>query len=305
MALNTVEAAKIFQTALDKKVEKQLTSAWMEVPSNFVQYDGGDEVKLPSIVVDGLGNYDRDGGYTVGGVTLSWNTYKLTQDRGRAFLLDAMMVNETNFILTATNVMDEFQRTQVVPEIDAYRYSKLAAVAKSENTTAKSYTKPDELYSAIKKDIAKLQDAGVDFGNIILTISAGALSTLEESEMAARRMNYTKLSDGEVGGRILKIGDVEVNVVPQNRLVTEIQVNDGKTSGQEKGGWAKSSTAKDINYIICPKDAPQAVTKQDIIRIFSPEQNQKANAWSIDYRRFHDLWVPESKKSLVIVSTTA
>lgn len=305
MALNTVEAAKIFQSALDKKVEKQLTSAWMEVPSNFVQYDGGDEVKLPSIVVDGLGNYDRDGGYTVGGVTLSWNTYKLTQDRGRAFLLDAMMVNETNFILTATNVMDEFQRTQVVPEIDAYRYSKLAAVAKSENTTDKSYTKPDELYSAIKKDIAKLQDAGVDFGNIILTISAGALSTLEESEMAARRMNYTKLADGEVGGRILKIGDVEVNVVPQNRLVTEIQVNDGKTSGQEKGGWAKASSAKDINYILCPKDAPQAVTKQDIIRIFSPEQNQKANAWSIDYRRFHDLWVPESKKSLVIVSTTA
>lgn len=305
MALNTVEAAKIFQSALDKKVEKQLTSAWMEVPSNFVQYDGGDEVKLPSIVVDGLGNYDRDGGYNVGGVTLSWNTYKLTQDRGRAFLLDAMMVNETNFILTATNVMDEFQRTQVVPEIDAYRYSKLAAVAKSENTTDKSYTKPDELYSAIKKDIAKLQDAGVDFGNIILTISAGALSTLEESEMAARRMNYTKLADGEVGGRILKIGDVEVNVVPQNRLVTEIQVNDGKTSGQEKGGWAKASSAKDINYIICPKDAPQAVTKQDIIRIFSPEQNQKANAWSIDYRRFHDLWVPESKKSLVIVSTTA
>lgn len=305
MALNTVEAAKIFQTALDKKVETQLTSAWMEVPKNFVQYDGGDEVKLPSIVVDGLGNYDRDGGYTVGGVTLSWNTYKLTQDRGRAFLLDAMMVNETNFILTATTVMDEFQRTQVVPEIDAYRYSKLAAVAKSENTTAKSYTKPDELYSAIKKDIAKLQDAGVDFGNIILTISAGALSILEESEMAARRMNYTKLADGEVGGRILKIGDVEVNVVPQNRLVTEIQVNDGKTSGQEKGGWAKASSAKDINYIICPKDAPQAVTKQDIIRIFSPDQNQKANAWSIDYRRFHDLWVPESKKGLVIVSTTA
>lgn len=305
MALNTVEAAKIFQTALDKKVEKQLTSAWMEVPSNFVQYDGGDEVKLPSIVVDGLGNYDRDGGYTVGGVTLSWNTYKLTQDRGRAFLLDAMMVNETNFILTATTVMDEFQRTQVAPEIDAYRYSKLAAVAKSENTTAKAYEKGDDLYKAIKKDIAKLQNVGVDFDNIILTISAGALSVLEESEMAARRMSYTNLGEGEVGGRILKIGDVEVSVVPQNRLVTEIQVNDGKTSGQEKGGWAKASSAKDINYIICPKDAPQAVTKQDIIRIFSPEQNQKANAWSIDYRRFHDLWVPESKKSLVIVSTTA
>ena len=51
----------------------------------------------------------------------------MTQDRGRSFNLDAMDVNESNFIATAGNVMGEFQRTKVVPEIDAYRISKLAS----------------------------------------------------------------------------------------------------------------------------------------------------------------------------------
>jgi hypothetical protein len=32
------------------------------------------------------------------------------------------------------------------------------------------------------------------------------------------------------------------------------------------------------------------------MRIFDPETNQSANAWAMDYRRYHDLWVLESKK---------
>ena len=93
----------------------------MEVNSKLVQYNGGNEVKLPSIVMDGLADYDRNIGYVDGAVTLTWDTYKLTQDRGRKFQLDAMDVNETNFVATAGTVMGEFQRTLVIPEIDAYR----------------------------------------------------------------------------------------------------------------------------------------------------------------------------------------
>ena len=55
-----------------------------------------------------------------------YETRKMTQDRGRLFQIDPMDINETNFIPTASAIMGEFQRTQVVPEIDAYRISKLA-----------------------------------------------------------------------------------------------------------------------------------------------------------------------------------
>ena len=50
--------------------------------------------------------------------------------------------------------------------------------------------------------------------------------------------------------------------------------------------------AKDINWIIIPRDLPIAVSKTDKVRIFDPDTNQKADAWKIDYRKFHDLWIP-------------
>lgn len=73
-----------------------------------------------------MGDYDRDNGYQRGSVTLEYETRKMTQDRGRLFQLDPMDINENNFVTTAGAVMGEFQRVQVVPEIDAYRISKIA-----------------------------------------------------------------------------------------------------------------------------------------------------------------------------------
>ena len=36
------------------------------------------------------------------------------------------------------------------------------------------------------------------------------------------------------------------------------------------------------------------VSKTDVTRIFDPLTNQKANAWKIDYRKYHDLWIPDN-----------
>ena len=38
------------------------------------------------------------------------------------------------------------------------------------------------------------------------------------------------------------------------------------------------------------------------MRIFSPEINQKARAWAMDYRKFHDIWVPDNKLKGLYVS---
>lgn len=54
--------------------------------------------------------------------------------------------------------------------------------------------------------------------------------------------------------------------------------------------------------VICPKSAPIAVSKTDNIKIITPEANQFADAWDIDYRKYHDLFVPENKKAVIAVS---
>ena len=66
-------------------------------------------------------------------------------------------------------------------------------------------------------------------------------------------------------------------------------------------GFTPAEDAVQVNWIICPKDAPVAVSKTDNIKIITPEQNQFADAWDIDYRKYHDLFIPDSKKSAIAV----
>ena len=85
-------------------------------------------------------------------------------------------------------------------------------------------------------------------------------------------------------------------------MYTVIKINDGKSGGQEKGGYEKGSSAKNINFFLCPRTTPIAITKQDVMRIFDPITNQKLNAGQMDYRRFHDIWVLDNKLDSVYLS---
>lgn len=152
---NKIEKVQILQKELDKKIVQELTTGWMEVNANQVQYTGGEEVKIPQLLVDGLGNYDK--GYKDGYVDFRFVTKKLTQDRGVRFNLDVRDVDETAGILNMGAVMQEFQRTQVVPEIDAYRLSFLATEALKHDGQHETYTPDNNVLKHIKDGIKALR----------------------------------------------------------------------------------------------------------------------------------------------------
>lgn len=93
MAINTLAAATLFQKTLDEAAVREATTGWMEANAGQVIYNGGAEVKIPKMTLQGMANYDRDKGYTQGSITLEYETRKMTQDRGRKFTLDAMDTN--------------------------------------------------------------------------------------------------------------------------------------------------------------------------------------------------------------------
>ena len=45
------------------------------------------------------------------------------------------------------------------------------------------------------------------------------------------------------------------------------------------------------------RNVPIAISKTDVTRVFDPMTNQKANAWKIDYRKYHDLWILDNAMS--------
>ena len=297
---NALEYSKIFQPSLDKQVVQESTTGWMEANASLIKYNGGNEVKLPNILMDGLADYDRTNGFVGGDVTLEWKTYGLTQDRGRTFSIDAMDVDETNFVVTAGTVMGEFQRVQVIPEIDAYRYSKLATLAVGAGQTRSIALTADNVVDELLADLNAMEDA-IGAKDVVITLNpilAGLLAKAGK-DFISKAM----LAKGALSVEVNTFNDNALVRAPSKLLKTAFEFLDGTTAGQEAGGFAAAVGALDINWLIATKDAPIAISKTDKVRTFMPDQNQKADAWKVDYRKYHDLWVPASKLTSIYANT--
>lgn len=302
---NTITYATLFQNELDKAAVQEMLTGWMDSNSGKVKYTGGKEVKIPQLSVDGLGDYNRGsaGGYAGGDVKFEYKTYEMTQDRGRKFTIDAMDVDETGFLVTAGNIMGEFQRTKVIPEIDAYRLSKLAAKAigiAGDTNVAYGYAVTAEtILGKIKAGIKVIRENGYN-GQLVIHANYDVVNALEMA--LSNKISSVTFAQGGINTQVPAVDNCPIIPTPSNRLYSAITLYDGTTSGQTVGGYVKGVSALDVNFIIVPRDVPIAVTKQDVMRIFDPNTNQQANAWSMDYRRYHDIWVLDNKLNSIYVN---
>ena len=69
-----------------------------------------------------------------------------------------------------------------------------------------------------------------------------------------------------------------------------------------EGGFNADESAQDINFLVLPKKAAMGVQKTEKIRMFSPDDNQKADAYKVDYRVMYDVFVKKSKENSIYVS---
>jgi hypothetical protein len=75
--------------------------------------------------------------------------------------------------------------------------------------------------------------------------------------------------------------------VPQSRFYTAVSLNAGAT--ETAGGYAKTGT--DINFMLMDPRAVLQVQKLAQLKIFTPDENQKLDAWNLQYRIYHDAFV--------------
>ena len=300
---NTIATASLIQKNLDKAAAQQLLTGWMEANAGQVIYNGGAEVKIPKLSMDGLGDYSRTNGFNTGSITFEYETRTMTHDRGRSFSFDELYVDETKFALTAATVMAEFQRTKVVPEIDATRISTIAQIAMGvtgDSQVGYGYTPTKTtIVDKIKEGIKTIRKAGFT-SNLVCYVTYDVQAII--SQYYGDKISSATFAMNGVDTRVPSIDGVPIIPVIDECMVTKLKFNDGKTSGQEAGGFKKASDGLDINFEIVSMEAPIAVQKTDNMRIFSPEVNQKARAWAMDYRKFHDLWVPDNKQKGLYVS---
>nr|UWH96130.1 MAG: coat protein [Bacteriophage sp.] len=291
--------AQKFTTRLDKIIERETLTSDLNMNGDLLgEFSDSGEIKVATIAMDGLANYDRATGFVDGEVTTDWETYKLRYDRGRAFSIDAMDDEERAGIVSA-NVMAEFERTKVIPEVDAIRFATLAANAGE--TTADDITTADAAYKAVATAEEAVEDAGVDLSTCLFYCTSTIKRLLRENQ----KQNY-RLSQGEnPNGNFLMWDEMKIVTVPTARFQSKITLLDGTTEDQEAGGFTAADDALALNFMIVHPSAAAAIQRHKKLRYFSPDTNQKRDAHLWQYRLFHDLLVYQKQKAKIYAHTVA
>ena len=279
---NTIALAKKYVPKLDEGFQRASLTVDMESDAMLAR-DGANtnEIVIPKISMDGLADYNRNSGYVNGDVSLTWETVKFNYERGRMFTIDNMD-NEESMDLAFGRLAGEFIRTKVVPELDAFRFATLAGVSGiGKVSTGTTLADGAAVIAAVRAATNKMDEDEVPTENRLLYITPTLYGMVQD-------MDSTKSK--EVLGRFKKIIQV-----PQSRFYTAIDLKDGTSSGEEKGGYTKAEAAKDINFLAVEKSAVLQFTKHAVPKIITPEQNQNADAWKYGYRNYGLIDVYENK----------
>lgn len=282
---NSIAYATLFQDGLDKVLAQEAVTNWAELNASRVKYNGGDTVNIGKLTMDDLADYDRATGYKTGDVTLEWETHKFRYDRGRKFSIDAMDVDESNFLVTASNVMGEFVRTISIPEVDLIRIAGMAGKAHVDNKKDVSGAGVDPL-KAFKDGIVAVRDAGYA-GQLVAHVTYDYLNELE-LKMAGQLTSVT-FTVGGIDTTFKAIDGVALIPTTSDRMHSAVKNTAGAI---EKDGVP-------LKFLIAGKDIPIAVAKHNPVRTFTPEQNQDADAYVLNYRIYHDIWVEDNKTKAI------
>lgn len=284
---NHIELAQRFLPLLDEVY--RVNSRTSALDAQNVQFVSANTVKVFKTDMDGLANYSRNDGFVQGDVTGTWETMTLTKDRGRSFMVDSMDDEETAGQAFGT-LAGEFIRTKVTPEIDAYTFAKIAGTPNISTASAD--------ISVGTTDVAGLIDAAERQMNEDEVPQTERLLYISETAYAGLKTKLTRTlenGEGRINNEVVRYNDMQVFRVPQNRFNTAITLADGATEGQKTGGYAVTKGGYKINFMIVHRPAVIKVVKHLLPRIFSPRENQKADAWKFDYRIYHDTFVYENK----------
>ncbi len=266
---NKITTAGKFIPLLDEVYRTVSLTAKLDGPEELVrQGANANELIIPMIELQGLGDYDRNSGYVSGDVTLTNETVKCNFDRGRMFTVDNMDDADSAGIAFG-RLAGEFIRTKVAPELDAFRFASYAS----------------------KEGVGQKEET-LDDGAAVLAALRVATNAMDEAEvpMEDRHLFITPTLDGMIAdldttkSREILSRFASKTLVPQTRFYTAIDQKDGHTGGQEAGGYAKAEGGKELNFMVIHKPALIQFEKHVAPKIVTPDQNQEADAYKYGYR---------------------
>ena len=286
-----LQLVKNYTNLLDEAYQNASVTADLLSDNSMVKAGANaNEICYPQLTVTGLGDYDRNSGYTNGAVDLKFKTTQFNYDRGTKITVDVMDDEET-FNLAFGKAGAELMRTKVAPEADAFCFATLAGVEGISKGTPTTFADASEFLAALIEAKNKMDEDEVPEEGRILY----ATPTLLNGVMA---LDTTKSRE------ILNSFTIKKKV-PQSRFYTAIDLLDGKSTGEEAGHYKKNDEGKDINFMIIHKPAIIKFDKHIANDLIPPSVNADSDGYILKYRKYGIVDVYKNKVAGIYLSHKA
>lgn len=287
---NAINYAERYQQELDQVLAQATLTNALETPN--VNWMGAKTFHVPTVDVTGYQNHSRNGGWNRGDVTVTHEPYTLQFDRDVEFFVDQMDVDESNQAASAANITRVFLTEKAGPEVDAYRFGKMATHAIDEGNATGEAIDATNVFQRLKADILKVRKYGPS--NLIAYLSSEAMDALERSEYFQRNINVQNQGTA-IETRVTSLDGVQlVEVWDAERFNTEHDFTSGFTA-----------TGLGINWIIVYRGAIVAKAKVNSVYLFAPGQHTEGDGYLYQNRMYHDLFVMKNKADGIVVSHEA
>ena len=325
-------------------IQKYSTKAWDEVyvaesrsaildgEKDFLKFTGTKTVKVAKYMGAALKNYgrannpvlDSEGnpvpdyaagnateysqgegyGYPTGDIAVKWEEFTLKVDRAIQLRIELMDDEETDGLAVAM-ALKETNRVNVVPEVDAYVFSKLAEYAGLTNTTAIAdpvagqlgYTVNGPIYH-LNLAFEALDNAEVPAERQVIFCSTSFRNKLRMTNELIRTIDASEFK-GNISFKIEEYEGRKLIVVPNSRFRTMIRLlNTGN------GGYTWAEGSQQIDFIVCDPSKIAHVVKYEHVKTYGPGVVQDFDGYKVNVRIYHDLFVLDNKRVGVYVHTS-
>ncbi|XRJ96329.1 hypothetical protein ACPBEI_07980 [Latilactobacillus sakei] len=278
---------------LDQKITEGLMTSALGVPSVDL-VNGGKSFTLRTVSTSGLQKHTRDQGFNKGKVEDDKKVYTMGQDRDVEFYVDRQDVDETNQELSMANISGVFITEHVQPELDAYRFSTLAAKAgETADHAVEEVIDNKTVYSKLKKAILPLRKYGPQ--NITGYVSSETMDALERSTEFTRNITNQNVGMTALESRVTSLDSVQlIEVWDDTRFMTAYDFSDG---------YVATADAVAINYLFVVKQAVISVVKENAVFLFAPGEHTQGDGYLYQNRLYHDIFVKEQSKDGLFAST--
>ena len=280
MANVVLSTAKVYSDAVVNQPWLKSKFAILADPTKFKFPLFGESILVRNVTAGNISNYDKDAGFSndasVSGGSVTWQEIKAQYDRKYVVGVDA--IDEANSILQGM--------TPSTPHAVARTYAKFAAEVDAVTCanifnsieTSNVYTdtqlpldKENILATLNRIDTMMLdnqwdEDYFVWMASDVYNTFTDALVAKNAlaNQVVAKEITVAARDIGaheDVNGLAVTLSvykylqHMNIIVVPKSRMYSKVVLYDGKTGGQEAGGWAPDSDAKNVKLLVAPLSA--------------------------------------------------